>query len=119
VTQESYAGYYRMVFFGFTHCRMICPMGMQTMDQVLRLLGKDAEKLNALFITTDPHRDTMEVMKRYVENWGDRIQGLSGSEEKVKAATKSFRLEAQKVEIRSEEDYQMDHPTLIYLMDKE
>lgn len=58
-------------------------------------------------------------MKRYVENWGEVIEGLVGSQEEITAAMKSFRLEAQKIEIRSEEDYQMDHPTLIYLMDKE
>ena len=116
VTQESYQGRYRLVFFGFTHCPLTCPMGLRTIEQVLAKLGKRADQVQCLFITLDPGRDNAAVMTQYLKTYDPRITGLVGSEKSIHAAMKDFRLEAERV--GSGGDYMMEHPSIIYLMGK-
>jgi protein SCO1/2 len=119
VTQASYAGRVQFVFFGFTHCRLTCPTGLHRMAQALELLGAEADGLAPLFITTDPARDSPALMKEYAAAFSPRIIPLVGSERAVQAAMKAFRLEAEKVEVVSEDEYQMDHPAIFFVMDRQ
>lgn len=118
VDQDSYQGRLRLVFFGFTHCRVTCPVGLARLGEALRLLGKDARHVAPLFITIDPDRDTAAVMKDYAANFHADIIPLRGAPKAVQAAMRSFRLESQRVD-EGGGGYQLEHPALIYLMDRD
>ena len=112
------AGKPYLVFFGFTHCPDICPTTAMEISQVFEALGKDA-KVNALFITVDPERDTAPVLKDYLSSFDERIIGVTGPRENIDAAIKGFRVYARKVPGDSPDSYSMDHTALVYLMDKQ
>jgi protein SCO1/2 len=118
VDQDSYKGRLRLVFFGFTHCRVTCPVGMARLGEALRLLGKDASHVATLFITIDPDRDTAAVMKDFASAFSPDIAPLRGSPRAVQAAMRSFRLESQRVD-EGGGSYQLEHPALIFLMDRD
>jgi protein SCO1/2 len=118
VSQASYQGRLRLVFFGFTHCKVTCPVGLARLGEALRLLGKDADHVTALFISIDPARDSAAVMKDYAAAFHPDIVPLSGSPQAVAAAMRSFRLESQRVE-EGGGAYQLEHPALVFLMDRD
>lgn len=119
VTQDTYKGQYKLIYFGFTYCPAICPTELQKVTRALNELGKDGEKIQPIFITIDPERDTPKVMKDYVSLYHPRLVGLSGSPENVSAALKDFRIYAAKVQDETMNDYTMDHSSFIYFMDGE
>lgn len=116
VTERSYFGKYTLIFFGFTHCPKICPVGLQTMAAVVNKLGKTGEALVPLFITIDPARDDVGRMKEFTGFFHEKLVGLTGSKDEVAKAAKSFRAYYGKVEGVNE--YSFDHSSIIYLMDK-
>lgn len=116
VTSETYNGQYRLVFFGFTACPAICPAGMKKMTEALNLLDKDAERVQPLFITLDPARDTASVMKDYAAQYHPRIVGLTGTQEQVTAVQKEYKVYATRVEDDVTGSYNIDHSSFIYLM---
>lgn len=117
VTDADMKGRPFLVFFGFTHCPDICPTTLFDMSQVLKALGPDADKVDALFITVDPQRDTPAVMKDYLSNFDPHLRGLTGDQASIDAAIKAYRVYAKKVPLDNG-DYTMDHTAIIYLMDK-
>ena len=119
VQRASYDGQWRLVFFGFTNCTYVCPTGLALMGRILAELDERGASLVPIFITVDPERDTVEVMSKYLEHFDERIVGLHGSRAEIEAAMASFRIEAEKVEEKTPEVYQLDHPGLMMLMDPE
>jgi protein SCO1/2 len=118
VTDKDFAGRYRLMFFGFTHCPDVCPAGLQVMAATLDQLGARADRLAPLFITVDPARDTPAVMKDYVAAFHPRLIGLTGSGEEIQAVAKSYRIYFKRVDDpQSADGYTMDHSAFIYLMD--
>jgi len=117
VTQDTYDGQWRLVFFGFTSCHVVCPTGLALMDGIVDELAADGVDIVPIFITVDPARDTPEKMAKYLAHFDERIVGLGGPAADVEAAMRSFRIEAPKMEVRSETEYQLDHPALMMLMD--
>ena len=115
-TQASYQGRFRMVFFGFTHCPLTCPLGLHTINKVLAKMGKDAVQVQALFITLDPNRDSAKVMAAYLAGFDPRIVGLVGKPKAIHAAMKDFRLEAERV--GQGDQVMFEHPSIIYVMGK-
>jgi protein SCO1 len=107
-----------LVFFGFTHCPDICPTSLFEMSELMKSLGKDADRTGALFITVDPERDTPTVLKDYLANFDPHVRGLTGDPAAVEAALKAYRVYAKKVPLK-DGDYTMDHTALVYLMDKD
>jgi protein SCO1/2 len=117
VTDADYAGRYKLIFFGYTHCPDICPAELQVMAQALDRLGDKADKIVPIFITLDPERDTPAVMTDYVKNFSPRLVGLTGTPEQVAAAAKAYRIIFTKVEDPdSANGYSVDHSALAYLM---
>lgn len=117
--KATFDGSHRLVFFGFTHCRVVCPIGLNLMGQIMKELDQQSTEVPPLvpiFISIDPERDSAERMKEYLEHFDERLVGLRGSDEETAKAMKSFRIEAPKMEVRSDTDYQFDHPSLIMLM---
>jgi cytochrome oxidase Cu insertion factor (SCO1/SenC/PrrC family) len=117
VTERSYAGKYLLVFFGYTYCPDVCPSELQVMSAALDQLGPEAEKIQPLFITIDPGRDTPQVMKDYVSNFNPRLVGLTGSAEEIAAVAGKYRVYYAKApDAKNSSDYLMDHSAILYLM---
>lgn len=117
VSERDYLGRPALVFFGYTHCPDICPTKLLEVSEIFRALGAD-KKINALFISIDPERDTPALLKDYLSSFDPRIVGLTGTSEAIAAAEKTFRVYARKVET-GEGSYSMDHTALVYLMDRQ
>jgi protein SCO1/2 len=118
VTDADFKGKPMLVFFGYTHCPDVCPTTLFEVSEVLRALGGDAGKAQALFITIDPERDTAQVMKDYLSSFDPHLRGLTGSVDAITSTEKAYRVYAKKVPGTNGE-YTMDHTALVYLMDKE
>jgi protein SCO1/2 len=118
VTEKNMQGRPTLIFFGFTHCPDICPTALFEMSEVLRALGKDAERVNTWFVSVDPERDTAASMKEYLSSFDPSIKGLTGNAEAVAKVISGFRVYARKVPLK-DGDYTMDHTALVYLMDRD
>lgn len=118
VTEKNLQGKPTIIFFGFTHCPDVCPTALFEMSEILRAMGKDADRLNAYFVSVDPERDTPDIMKSYLSSFDPNLKGLTGSPEQVAGVISAYRVYAKKVPMK-DGDYTMDHTALIYLMDRE
>ena len=119
VTEKDMQGHPTLIFFGFTHCPDVCPTSLFEISEVLKAMGKDADRVNAYFISVDPERDTNAAMKDYLSSFDPHLKGLTGSPDAVAKVISGFRVYARKVPLKGEGDYTMDHTALIYLMDRE
>ncbi len=116
VTEKSYSGQYKLVYFGFTMCPMICPTGLQKIAKTLDQLGSAGEKIQPILISVDPERDRPDVLKQYVQQFHPRLVGLTGPKADIESVEKSYRVFASKVEDSNMSDYTMDHSSFTYLM---
>jgi len=118
-TDRDYLGRHLLIYFGYTYCPDICPASLQEMAAALEQLGDRAEGVVPVFVTVDPKRDTPDVLKAYVMQFGDRFVGLGGSEQQIRKVAKSFRLHRLKVVpewASGPEDYLVDHSSLTFLI---
>ena len=118
VTEKSMQGHPSLVFFGFTHCPDVCPTTLFEMSEVLKAMGKDADRVNTYYISVDPERDTQAAMKEYLSSFDPRLKGLTGSPAEIAKVLSEYRVYAKKVPLK-DGDYTMDHTALIYLMDRD
>jgi protein SCO1/2 len=118
ITEKDFLGRPFLVFFGFTHCPEICPTALFEISQVLKALGKDADRVGALFITVDPERDTAKVLKDYLSNFDPRLRAATADPEAIAQVAKRYRAYYKKVPLK-DGGYTMDHTAIVYLMDKE
>jgi protein SCO1 len=120
VTEQTYRGKWLLVYFGFTSCPDTCPTALLQIAAALEKLGPDAGKLQPLFITVDPLRDTPAVMGNYTQSFDPRIVGLTGAPQQIAAVAQQYGVYYARHKSRlGAEDYVMDHGTYIYLMDPE
>jgi protein SCO1 len=118
VTDQNLKGRPTLIFFGFTHCPDVCPTSLFEISEVLKAMGKDADRVNAWFVSVDPERDTAAAMKDYLSSFDPHLKGLTGNPEAVTKVLTAYRVFARKVPLK-DGDYTMDHTALIYLMDKD
>jgi len=118
VSDQDLHGRPFLVFFGFTHCPDVCPTTLFEVSEILRALGRDADRTRALFITVDPERDTPSVMKDYLSSFDPHLWGLSGDPAAIAAIAKGYRVYYKKVPL-DQGGYTMDHTAIVYLMDKD
>ena len=118
VTERDLKGRPFLVFFGFTHCPDICPTTLFEVSEIMRALGKDADRVGALFITVDPERDTPAALKDYLSSFDPHLAGLTGEPDAVAAVAKAYRVYFKKVPL-DQGGYTMDHTAIVYLMDKD
>src|SRR3981081_3094178 len=118
VTEKNLQGRPTLIFFGFTHCPDICPTSLFEISEVLKALGRDADRVNAYFISVDPERDTTAAMKDYLSSFDPHLRGLTGNPEAIAKVLSTFRVYARKVPLK-DGDYTMDHTALISLMDRD
>lgn len=120
VTEKDFLGRYMLVFFGYTYCPDVCPTELQVMMAALDALGPEASLVQPVFVSIDPARDTPEVLKSYVENFGPRLIGLTGTPDEIAAVAKAYRVYFAKAgNTPSATDYLMDHSSIIYLMGRD
>lgn len=118
VTERDYLGKPTLIFFGFTNCPDICPTTLFELTTRLKELGTDADRLNVLFITVDPERDTPEQLALYLSSFDPHISGLSGTPENIATVMTRYRAFARKVPLEGG-GYTMDHTAAIYMMNGE
>jgi protein SCO1/2 len=116
-TLKDFAGKVVVVFFGYTQCPDVCPTSMQELAQVKQLLGPDGDKLQGVFITIDPERDTAELLKAYMANFDPTFIALRATPEQLAAVAKDFKIYYKKVEGKSATSYTMDHSAGSYTFD--
>lgn len=117
-TLADFRGKIVMVFFGFTHCPDVCPTALVEMAQVVKELGPDGGKVQALFVTVDPERDTPQVLKQYVPSFHPTFLGLTGDLEATARAAKEFKVYFQKQPVKGG-GYSVDHSAGTFILDRE
>ncbi len=114
-TQANLANKPTLMFFGFTHCPDVCPTALFEITQHLKSIGPLADKLNVVFVTVDPERDTPAQMKLYLGSFDPRIVGLSGTPAQTEAMTKAFAVFAERVPGK-DGGYTINHTASIYML---
>lgn len=114
---KDFKGKVVVVFFGFTQCPDVCPATMAELAEVKRQLGPDGDKLQGVFITVDPERDTPELLKAYMGNFDPSFVALSTPVDKLPALAKDYKLYYKKVEGKTPGSYTMDHSAGSYVYD--
>ena len=106
-----------VVFFGYTQCPDVCPTTMTELAQARKLLGADGARVQGIFITVDPERDTPEVLKAYMANFDPSFIALRGTAEQTAAVAKDFKVYYKKVEGKTPTSYTMDHSAASFVYD--
>ncbi|MBN9036424.1 MAG: SCO family protein [Rhizobiales bacterium] len=119
VGPETYRGRWMLVFFGFTHCKVVCPRNLAKLSAMLDGLGPAADDIVPLYITVDPERDTPERMRTWLGEHYPRFTGLTGTREEIDAARRAFRVFAQRRPETTPGDYDVPHTAIAYLLDRD
>ncbi|MBP6396204.1 MAG: SCO family protein [Giesbergeria sp.] len=114
---KDFRGKVVVVFFGFTQCPDVCPTSMQELAEVKAALGADGERLQGIFISVDPERDTLELLKAYMENFDPSFLALRPTPEQLPALAKDFKIHYKKVDGTTPTSYTLDHSAGSYLYD--
>jgi len=118
VSDQTYRGKWLLVYFGYTFCPDACPTALGNIGDALRRLGRLARRVQPLFITIDPHRDTRKVMAAYVKAFDPRIVGLTGSATEITIVAREYGVYVAPKR-SSGEDYLVDHSSFVYVMNPE
>jgi protein SCO1/2 len=116
VTNETFRGKWLVIYFGYTSCPDVCPTTLASVSQALKNLGAAADKVQPLFITVDPERDTPEIIGEYVKFFDPRFVGLVGSPQQVAAAARDFHVYYVARQLGNNE-YVIDHSSFLYVVD--
>ena len=116
-TLADFKGKVVVIFFGYTQCPDVCPTSMSEMAQAKQLLGADGDKLQGLFVSVDPERDTPEIMKEYMGSFDPTFLALYAQPDKLPEVAKSFRIYYKKVDGKTPTSYTMDHSAGSYVYD--
>ncbi|MEQ8694529.1 MAG: SCO family protein [Gammaproteobacteria bacterium] len=120
VTDDVFLGNYTLVYFGFTHCKVVCPRSLNKLSSVIDRLRTEKFEVKAIYITVDPERDTPEVMRRYLMASYPAFEGLTGTIEQIEEAKDAFRIFAErKTDPDDPDGYEVPHTAIAYLIDPE
>jgi protein SCO1/2 len=117
VSDQTYRGKWLLLFFGYTYCPDACPTTLTNISVALEKLGSDASKLQPLFVTVDPQRDTRDAMTEYLKSFDPRILGLTGTQAQIESVVKEYRVYVAPEKTDVGDDYLVSHSAYIYLMD--
>lgn len=119
-TDQEFRGKYMLLYFGYSYCPDVCPMGLQNISAALQSLGTDLGNIVPIFITIDPERDDVKNLNLYAQNWHSSFIFLTGTPKELDPVMKAYKVYTSKVKPEgTEADYIMDHSALIYLIDRE
>lgn len=116
ISDKAFRGKFMLVVFGFTYCPDVCPAELQVMTAALESMGEAAERIQPVFITIDPERDTAARLADYLARFHPRLIGLTGSTDEIAQVAKAYHVWYEKVQEGDGPDYAMDHTSITYLM---
>ena len=116
-TMADFRGKVVVMFFGYTHCPDVCPTTLSEMRQVMQLLGSNAQRLQVLFVTVDPARDTPELLSKYVPSFNPAFLGLYGDNAATEKMAKDFKIIYRVAAGKSAESYTIDHSAASLVFD--
>lgn len=116
VTDQAFRGRWMLVYFGYTSCPDECPTMLGDMAEALNRLGADASQIQPIFITLDPNRDTPSILADYVRSFDSRIVALTGTEDQIAAAARSYRLKFRKHDPGPDGSYGIDHGSILFVI---
>lgn len=119
VSLSTYAGKVVVLFFGYTHCPDICPTTMSDLAKTMNLLGADANRVQVLFVTLDPERDSVEVLRQYVPEFHPHFVGLTGSKQQIQTVANTYKVFVQQQAPNAQHQYTIDHSAGAYVYDKQ
>ena len=114
---SEYRGKVAVLYFGYMNCPDVCPTTLAALRQAMTELGAEADRVQVLFVTVDPERDTPALLEQYVKSFDPRFVGLTGSLEEITAAAKQFKIFFAKSQGKEPGRYSVDHSTQAYLID--
>ncbi|WP_313073524.1 SCO family protein [Melaminivora sp.] len=114
---KDFRGKVVVVFFGYTQCPDVCPTALSELAEVKSALGTDGERLQGVFVTVDPERDTPEVLKAYMANFDPSFVALRGTPEQLAAVARDFKIYYKRVDGSTPTSYTMDHSAGNYVYD--
>ena len=117
ITEASFRGRPVAMFFGFTNCPDVCPTTLFRLSDLLKELGEDGKGLQIVLVSVDPERDTPEVLRQYLEQFGSQFSGLTGTPEQLSDFAEKYRFYYKKVP-QSDGNYTMDHSAGVFLFDE-
>jgi protein SCO1 len=118
VSADDFAGKVTLLYFGYTFCPDICPLTLTNISRVLRNLGDKAKDARVLFVTVDPNRDTLPVLKKYTESFGPEVVGLRGNDDQIAALAKRYRVAYSVTPEKDGKPYTVTHSSAIYVFDQ-
>jgi protein SCO1/2 len=118
-SEQDFKGKLLLVYFGFTYCPDICPTDLQAISLAIDQLGEAGDKVQPLFITVDPERDTAAHLAEYVPMFHPRLIGLTGDAAAIRKAADAYKVYYAKVPNEAGTDYTVDHTAFVYLMDSD
>ena len=116
---SDFRGKLVLLYFGFTYCPDVCPTDLMAMGNLIRSLGPDGDKVQPIFVTLDPERDKLEVLRAYVASFHPRFVALSGTEDEVRRVATSYKVFFEKVRPPGVSTYLIDHSAFVFLLDRE
>jgi cytochrome oxidase Cu insertion factor (SCO1/SenC/PrrC family) len=114
VSSKQFKDKIMLVYFGFTYCPDVCPTGLQMLSEIISQMGSDADKIQAVFITIDPNRDTVEQLNRYMANFHHDIIALTGTEAEIVKVANHYKVQYSKTPADGP-DYLLNHTSLVYV----
>jgi protein SCO1/2 len=117
VTQQDYVGRVSLLYFGYTYCPDVCPLTLSNLTQVLDKLGKQADRVRVLFVTVDPNRDSLAVLKQYMTSFGPQFVGLRGTPDALASLARRYRIEYSVSPASPGHPYEVTHSSAIYVFD--
>ena len=118
VTNADYGGQVVMLYFGYTFCPDVCPTTLANLTEIVDQLGPDAQQVRVLFVTVDPHRDTLAVLAAYVQNFAPQIDGLRGTADQLESLARRYRLVYSVTPETRTHPYEVTHASAIYVFDR-
>ena len=111
-------GKFVILYFGYTYCPDICPLGLSNITKALDLMGRDRDQFQAIFITVDPERDTVSTLHTYASNFKQPFVMLTGTQESINDVKKHYHVYAEKSKNQGTTEYVVDHSSYIYILDQ-
>jgi cytochrome oxidase Cu insertion factor (SCO1/SenC/PrrC family) len=113
----DFRGQLTVLYFGYIGCPDVCPTDLSQIARAIESLGTDSGRVQPLFVTVDPARDTLPILAQYVANFHPRLVGLTGSEEEIRGVAELYRVYFQKVTAERSGDPFVDHSAFLYILD--
>jgi protein SCO1/2 len=118
VTAQTYRGKVVLLYFGYTHCPDVCPTTLAMLAQALRGLGPSAQQVRVLFVSVDPQRDTVPLLKRYVTYFGPQFVGLRGADSALLPLARRYRIAFHRDPPDQYGNYAVQHSSAIFIFDQ-